>query len=144
MEPVLYFSTTPELIAPCGIDCRFCRAFNREKDPCPGCRADSVSKPPTRTRCLIKTCEKRLALTGGCPDCDEFPCAALSRLDTRYRTKYGTSPIANLLVIHDISMPAFINLENLKYSCPDCGALLIMHDPHCPSCGRAWHTGPLD
>ena len=132
-------STSPDLIAPCGLNCRLCRAYAREKNPCPGCRGDDAGKPKTRVICRIKTCEK---IVSGeiqyCFDCGGFPCPPLARLDKRYRTRYGTSVIDNLLSIKKVGMRAFIENENRKWTCPVCGAMLCMHEPGCLSCGYAW------
>ncbi len=47
-----------ELIAPCGINCRICRAYLREKNKCPGCREPDINKPVTRVVCKIKICDE--------------------------------------------------------------------------------------
>ena len=134
-------STGPILIAPCGIDCRLCRAYVRERKSCPGCRIDGRFKSNACAACAIKNCEK---LVKGnieyCFDCDEFPCARLSHLDKRYRTKYATGVLDNLLSIKKIGIRNFVNNENKKWACPRCGSMLCMHKPQCMSCGYVWHT----
>ena len=129
------------LIAPCGIDCRFCRAFERDKNPCPGCRVEDVHKPKTRLACPIKTCEKRIR--GGfeyCFACDEFPCSRLSHLDKRYRDHYGLSVLENLSSIQDSGVEAFIAAEDKKWTCPQCGSKLCIHKPDCLACGYVWRN----
>ncbi len=134
-------TTHPILIAPCGIDCRLCRAFVRVRQACPGCRGGDTNKARSCVTCRIKNCEK---LAAGklvyCFDCDEFPCALITRLDKRYRTRYATSPIENLLNIRDHGIQAFITDENRKWTCPRCGVMLCMHKPQCLSCGFDWQT----
>ena len=134
--------TRPELIAPCGINCRLCRAFTREKKPCPGCRSDDISsKSNSCVRCRIKNCERLVkGKLAYCFGCDEFPCPRLIHLDKRYKTRYGTSPIDNLLSIKKKGITKFIENETKKWTCPDCGAMLCMHAPQCLACGYAWHT----
>lgn len=132
-------STQPTLIAPCGINCRLCRAYTRDKKPCPGCRHDSIWKPNACANCQIKNCQNLAA--GGkkyCFSCDEFPCARVARLDKRYRTKYGTSPIDNLQSIKAGGIRKFVESENEKWTCPECGEMLCMHKPQCLSCGYVW------
>ena len=133
-------STTPNLIAPCGINCRLCRAYARDKKACPGCRGEDTFKSKSCISCRIRNCEKMIE--GGikyCFECAEFPCARLSRLDTRYRTKYGTSPIQNLGSMKKIGINNFVKSEEQKWTCPGCGPLLCMHQPQCLSCGYVWH-----
>ncbi len=131
----------PTLIAPCGINCGVCRAHLRQKNSCPGCRGDDANKAKTCVNCKIKTCE---ILAKGkfeycSSSCEEFPCLVLLRLDKRYRTKYGCSPVQNLLNIPKLGMPKFLRNEAIKWTCPQCGGLLCMHVPLCPACGYAWH-----
>jgi hypothetical protein len=127
------------LVAPCGMNCRLCRAYVREKNPCPGCRVDNRTKPKTRVLCRIKTCEK-LASGGAayCFRCDSFPCAVLTRLDERYQTKYGMSMIDNLRKMKRSGIRRFISDEKKKWACPKCGEIICVHEPRCLACHRKW------
>jgi hypothetical protein len=125
------------LIAPCGMNCRLCRAYMREKNPCPGCRNDDHPKPKTRARCRIKQCETlKAASLRYCFECAKFPCDALNHLDTRYRTKYGMSMIDNLKDIKQIGIRNFMRLETGRWTCPQCGELIFVHEKSCMVCGR--------
>lgn len=128
------------LIAPCGINCAVCRAHLRQRNPCPGCRADDADKPKTRVVCKIKTCEK--LMSGGfeyCSACGDFPCTVVLHLDKRYRLKYATSPVQNLSSIQKGGLARFLCTEARKWTCPQCGGTLCMHAPECPSCGYRWN-----
>ena len=133
-------STKARLIAPCGIDCRLCRAYGRERNACPGCRAGEHFKYTRAVQCSVH-CEK---LAAGafqyCFECDEFPCKTLLHLDKRYRTRYATSPIENLRHIQANGIRQFVRDENLKWACPQCGTMLCMHHPECVKCGYQWHA----
>jgi hypothetical protein len=132
---------TSMLIAPCGINCRLCRAYGRDRNPCPGCRGEDTSKAKTCAHCRIKNCAKLAA--GGfkyCFECDEFPCERVTHLDKRYRTRYATSPIQNLIDIQASGIRRFVKAEDQKWTCPRCSAMLCMHDPQCHSCGYVWHN----
>lgn len=132
--------THPMLIAPCGIDCRLCRAYLRDRKPCPGCRTDSTFKSKSCITCRIKNCEKLAAANMEyCFTCDVFPCSRLVRLDTRYQKKYDTTVIGNLLHIKETGITNFVENENKKWACPTCGTMRCMHSPQCPSCGYIWH-----
>lgn len=145
-EKVLPESLTPDLIAPCGMDCGLCRAHLRAKNRCPGCNGDDVSKPGYCRSCKIKTCDTISSGTSRfCFDCADYPCARLRQLDKRYRAKYGMSMTQNLLQIREIGLEAFVAAEKLKWACPECGALLCVHVPECASCGRVWNPSePAD
>jgi hypothetical protein len=130
---------TRTLVAPCGINCRLCRAYGRDDKPCPGCRGDDSLKAVSCMRCKIKTCDK--LASGGfsyCSECDEFPCERVAHLDKRYRTKYGTSVIENLYAIKENGIRAFVRAEDQKWTCPQCGVMLCMHKPECQACGYRW------
>ena len=131
------------LIAPCGMSCRLCHGYIRDKNKCPGCRSidrNESQKAKYRSKCKIRNCEHIIeGKTKYCSDkCDSFPCARLKQLDKRYRTKYGMSMIENLTSIHETGIRQFIRNEKLKWICPECGDLICVHKPTCLSCGYRW------
>ncbi len=125
------------LIAPCGMNCRLCRAYQRARNPCLGCRGDDSRKPRTRTCCSIKTCST-IEKVSYCFSCRSFPCFDLSKLDKRYSTKYGMSMIENLESVKRSGVRLFIGNEKKKWTCPGCGELLCVHEPKCAKCGYLW------
>ncbi len=129
-----------DLIAPCGMNCRLCYAFEREKNPCPGCRGDDSLKMKSCLTCNIKNCE---LIAGGtlkiCHGCEFLPCTRLKNLDKRYRSKYGMSMLENLKTIEAEGISSFIRKEIEKWSCPECGELLCVHKPACEECGYKWN-----
>ena len=131
----------PNIIAPCGINCSLCRAYIRDRQPCPGCRGDDCHKSSMCIKCAIKNCG---ALTDGgyrfCYSCSQYPCRTLLHLDNRYRTRYGVSVIANLESIQAVGVNRFISEETSRWSCPECGSRLCMHKPQCVNCGFLWRA----
>lgn len=127
------------LIAPCGMNCRLCRAYTRDKKACPGCRGDDSVKAKACVTCRIKNCEKMVqGRVRYCFRCDSFPCARLKHLDKRYRAKYGMSMIDNLENIRELGIRHFLKNEKERWTCPECGELLCVHKPQCLSCGHQW------
>ena len=132
------------LIAPCGMNCRLCLGYIRDKNTCPGCRLinkQDSKKSEYRNRCRIRNCEQ---IVDGkikyCSDsCGRFPCARLKQLDKRYRTKYGMSMIDNLKMINEFGIRHFIRYEKEKWLCPECGEMICVHRPACLYCGYKWH-----
>jgi len=128
-----------ELIATCGMNCRLCRAYSRDKKPCPGCGSDDSYKPKSCVACQIKNCEKIAnAEAPYCFNCDSFSCTRLKNLDKRYRTRYGMSMIDNLENIRKYGLEHFLATETERWTCPQCGAILCVHDASCLSCQRKW------
>ena len=128
-----------KLIAPCGMNCRLCRAYIRDKKACPGCRSGDSFKSKACVTCRIKNCEKiAKGKAKYCFSCDNFPCARLKHLDKRYRTKYGMSMIDNLKNISKFGIRHFIRYEKESWTCPECGEIICVHKPQCISCGYQW------
>jgi hypothetical protein len=127
------------LIAPCGMNCRLCRTYSREKKPCPGCGGDDSVKTKVGVDCRIKNCEKIVnGKTEYCFACDSFPCGRLNHLDERYSTKYGMSMIDNLESIKKLGIRRFVREENKRWTCPECGNMICVHVPQCLYCGDKW------
>ena len=133
-----------DLIAPCGMNCRLCWGYIREKNTCPGCLKIDVQesqKSKYRNSCKIRNCDQ---LTNGkakrCSErCDRYPCSRLKQLDNRYRTRYGMSMIDNLNMINEFGIRHFIHNEKEKWLCPECGEMICVHKPTCLTCGNKWH-----
>jgi hypothetical protein len=130
------------LIAPCGINCSICRAYLGERNPCPGCRADDAGKRKARVMCKMKTCgvfqdtEKEY-----CYQCLDFPCKRILNLDKRYRNRYQMSLVENLEDIRDLGLENFLNNEDTKWTCKNCGGTICVHDGLCYKCGKTKDYG---
>jgi Protein of unknown function (DUF3795) len=130
-------STT--LIAPCGMNCRLCLAYIRDKKACPGCRGDNSLKSKACVTCKIKNCGQiAKEKVKYCFSCESFPCARLNHLDKRYRTKYGMSMIDNLKAIRKSGIRHFIRNEKERWACPECGEMICVHRPKCLYCEYKW------
>jgi len=122
-------------IAPCGMNCGTCMASLREKNKCPGCRVLSKDKAVSVQRCIITKCfylEKNKSKF--CYECEKYPCTRMKQLDKRYRTKYGTSFIENLLMIKEKGIAEFLEFESRRRTCTNCGSVISVHRPYCLEC----------
>jgi hypothetical protein len=128
------------LIAPCGMNCSLCIAYQfREKDfnkhgfhrtYCPGCI-------PRGKNCTHMGDSCELLGKGSvrfCYECETFPCKRLKSLDKRYRTKYHMSMIENLKAIQKEGIENFLKNEKEKWSCKKCGERICCHNGLCMSC----------
>ncbi|MBN2353482.1 MAG: DUF3795 domain-containing protein [Spirochaetales bacterium] len=129
-----------KMTAPCGINCARCMAHMRVKDPCPGCglRNSRTDSSKAYRRCVIRRCRKRSGRY--CDSCPDLPCARLKQLDRRYRTRYATGLIDNLLFIKKSGIRAFLRRERAEATCRSCGALLSIHRSECLQCGASWRS----
>ena len=126
------------LVAPCGIYCALCLAYHgytmsgkRRKHVCTGCRVYDKTCAFLKRDCELL----RDGSVEYCYMCEEFPCDNLRRLDERYRKKYDTSLIGNLLEIRDKGLESFITVQLERYTCPECGETICMHTYKCYNCG---------
>lgn len=123
------------LIAPCGMNCGTCIAFLRDKNKCYGCRIRFADKQKSCSQCIVKNCIQLAETTSNfCYECKSFPCKRLKQLDKRYRTKYRTSFIENLMMIKEKGITKFLKLEAQRRSCPDCGSVVSVHRNKCSKC----------
>ena len=125
----------PEHIAPCGMNCALCLAFQRQKKRCPGCRQNDPTMPQYCTACSIRNCQTIQDNTSHfCYECDLIPCKRLKQLDARYRKKYSMSMISNLLEIKEKGVNSFLINQTEKYTCNKCDNLLCIHRSRCLNC----------
>lgn len=126
-----------ELIAPCGMNCRLCVAYQRDKNRCGGCRNEIDIKYKTKSsmNCVIKNCPViKSNKSGFCFECDKFPCQRLKQLDKRYRTKYHMSMLENLEFIKEYGLNRFLEREKSKWICKECGEIVCVHKHICLAC----------
>ena len=130
-----------ELIAPCGMNCGVCSGYLAFKNNlksqgirmpyCIGCR-------PRDKKCAFLKKRCNYLLSGRiqyCYQCVDFPCQGLQRIDKRYRTFYRMSMIENLEYIKKEGIEPFLEKEEAKWKCPECGAVVCCHNGICFNCG---------
>lgn len=126
------------LIAPCGINCRVCIAFLRDKNKCTGCRGVENKKAKHLLTCKIRNCDY-LAMTDSkfCCDCTKFPCIRIKKLNKRYVSRYNLNIIENFRLIKEYGLEYFIQLEKVKWKCNYCGGTICVHRGFCMDCGKS-------
>ena len=99
----------PVMFAPCGMNCLVCYKHCYHKKPCAGCLKSDQGKPEHCRKCKIKDCVTERQITY-CFECPEYPCKQIKRLD------------------------AFLKQQKEKYTCPECGGIISIHDAECSEC----------
>lgn len=120
-----------DALAPCGIVCTLCSAYQNPKNPCPGCRGNAGALRKSCANCAIRLCGQKKRF---CGECDIFPCKPLADLDKRYRLKYHYSPLTTLRALSQMSEEALCAKLTEQYTCPTCHTVQTLHLPHCPAC----------
>lgn len=128
------------LIAPCGMNCGLCVNYlamkndlNRQgfrKTYCPGCLPRGQNCTFMKSHCELLG----KGLVRFCHECGDFPCRRLKALDKRYRTKYHMSMLDNLAFIKEQGMEKFLEAEEAKWRCRECGQVLCCHNGLCLNC----------
>ena len=129
-----------KLIAPCGMNCGVCISYLAMKNDlnkrgfkrvyCEGCL-------PRGKNCLHMGdwCEVLgKGLVRFCYECRDYPCKRLKALDKRYRTKYHLSMIENLEFIKEHGIERFLEKEEAKWRCSECGGVISCHNGLCLNC----------
>lgn len=124
------------MIAPCGMNCGLCIGHLRNRNPCGGCLGNNdKNKPDGCKSCTVVTCEYLAETESGfCYECPKYPCRRLKTLDKRYTTKYGMSMFKNLGFIKEKGLENFLESEQKKWTCPNCGSGLSVHRDSCLNC----------
>jgi hypothetical protein len=128
------------LIAPCGMNCSLCIAYqfkendiNKKgfhKSYCPGCIPRGKNCTHMGDCCeLLGKGKIRF-----CFECEVYPCKRLKALDKRYRTKYHMSMIENLDYIKENGIEEFLKKEEVKWRCRECGGKICCHNGLCLNC----------
>ncbi len=131
---------TPNLIAPCGMNCAICSRYlahvnNLRRSRCIGCR-------PRSKACsyLFKKCGGPPNNSEGhpafCFECSRYPCERIDHMDKRYRTGYGVSMKENLEYIRKYGVARFTVQQYRKYRCTKCSGMISIHNRRCFRCER--------
>ena len=139
-----------ELVAPCGVYCGVCPVYRADKENieglrkkiavefgvkrevvgCDGCRSDRVFLGGDD--CGIKACTRAKGIEG-CFACEDFPCVRVEgRPDFMRRVIIRAVPILKWCSIQD-----FLDQEEKRYRCSQCGTRLYIGARKCPKCGLA-------
>ena len=132
---------TPDLIAPCGMNCGICKAYlaysrgvpykKGEVSHCKGCLVRNKNCAFIRRDCE-KLRKKQIRF---CHKCADMPCKQLAKLDELYRARYGMSMIENLKMIRERGIAEFLKSQSEKYRCSNCGDIISVHNGKCYACG---------
>lgn len=131
----------PELIAPCGMNCALCKAYNAYSHGIPAQKGKvtlCAGCLPRAKNCYIKRgCQKLTKhQIQTCHECTVMPCKHLDHLDSRYRERYGVSMVENLKMLKTEGMNEFLKNQQEKHRCSKCGGVICVHDGKCYSCGQ--------
>lgn len=133
--------TDKTMIAPCGLNCAVCSEALRKENPCVGCRNEGVKGEYCADMCSIVKCGIRKTLPDGfCDACPRYPCGEMVDKECHYANAYPMieSLMGNLACIRKEGMSHFLEREMQRWTCPDCGGIISVHEGTCSGCGNEY------
>ena len=152
----------PALVAPCGLYCGVCAVYMADRDnnlkfkerlvdvykgnilgkgkladsenlsvediKCSGCLSDDIFM--YCERCEIKNCTREKGYTG-CHQCDEFPCKHIENFPMTVGKKVILRAVPYW---REVGTGKFIEDEEARYLCPECGNRLFRGAVKCNKC----------
>lgn len=122
-----------EMFAPCGMNCLVCYKHCYHKKPCAGCLRSDQGKPEHCRKCRIKDCIREKGYQF-CYECASYPCKQIKSLEKSYNTRYHASLMENSRMVREYGMTEFLRQQMEKYTCPECGGIISIHDGECSEC----------
>lgn len=122
-----------EMFAPCGMNCLVCYKHCYHKKPCAGCLRNDQGKPEHCRKCRIKDCIREKGYQF-CYECASYPCKQIKSLEKSYNTRYHASLMENSRMVREYGMTEFLRQQMKKYTCPECGGIISIHDGECSEC----------
>ncbi len=123
------------MFAPCGMNCKVCYKHCYHKKTCEGCLNGDKGKQGHCRKCKIKDCAKDKSLSC-CFECAGFPCKLIKNLERSYNKRYEASLIENSLFVKKNGFGVFMEQQKAKYTCPECGGIISIHDGECSECQK--------
>lgn len=141
-----------ELLAPCGLYCGVCSIYIAHKEnntklkeallpvyksfaksvdeiSCTGCLSSGEVFPACQF-CMIKKCTSEKNLEG-CHQCDDWPCKNVKYFPMALAKKVMTRTIPTW---RELGTQKFVEQEEKRYHCPDCGTFLFRGAKTCYKC----------
>ncbi len=130
-----------ELVAPCGMNCNVCAGYLASRHEvkahgirmmyCIGCRPRDKTCAFLKKGCSLL----RKGEVEYCFECGDFPCERLKAIDKRYRENFRMSEVDNLKHIQERGIGRFLEAEEYKWRCQECGGVISCHNGICFDCG---------
>lgn len=141
-----------ELLAPCGLYCGVCSIYIAHRDnnlkfkqklfpvykafaktvddiACTGCLSEGIVFPVC-IRCPVKKCVNQKGIEG-CYQCDEWPCKFINN----FPVEVGKRVILRTIPTwREKGTEKFVEEEEKRYHCPECGNPLFRGAKRCNKC----------
>jgi len=126
-------------LAPCGVYCAACPAFNKT---CLGCSSDNdKQKRKSKWSCKIRNCCYEKQQKDFCIECSDYPCEIYSKKlssshigDKRFTYRHELTEV--LKILKQKGIDEFLKYQKERYKCPFCGGIIYFYCYKCGKCGK--------
>ncbi|MGA2489566.1 MAG: DUF3795 domain-containing protein [Anaerolineales bacterium] len=125
----------------CGLYCGACPVMLRTKagketNPCHGCKSEQIAQRHCST-CGIKACarQKGYEFCYECPDLEI--CEQMQKFTTDEKWPYHQGVLKNLESIQRDGLVKWLEIQEARWQCSNCGAPHSWWDETCAQCGQA-------
>lgn len=126
-------------LAPCGVYCGACPAFNKT---CRGCASEDRNQNRcNKWGCKIRNCcydQKKLDY---CVDCEQFPCKIIDKklirshpYEPSYKYRHEIPVVFSNLKMMNIE--SYLEYQRQRWKCDSCGGRIIFYHYTCENCGQ--------
>ena len=146
-----------KLVAPCGLYCGACFIYIARKR-CDEAALDAAAKGITErrgwvikpkedlvcdgclssqlaivcSRCVMRACALEKGITY-CAQCADFPCQTIIDFNNDGRPHHS-EVLANVRRQQEIGIDVWLDEQEKRWGCPDCGCVIGWYDTKCPQC----------
>ena len=86
-------------------------------------------------RCDIRLCALGKQNNARCSDCEELPCHRITNLIDMGGYLHRKEYLPNLKKIREMGVQKWVQYEEERWRCPQCGLPMSWYDPECAGCG---------
>jgi hypothetical protein len=101
---------------------------------CDGCLSGGNLAPHCQ-RCDIRLCALDKQNNSRCSDCEELPCYRITNLINMGRYLHRDEYLPNLQKIREMGVQKWVQYEEERWRCPQCGLPMSWYDAECVGCG---------
>ena len=87
-------------------------------------------------RCNIRLCAANKQSDSRCSDCEELPCYRITNLINMGHYLHRQEYLPNLKKIREMGVQEWIQYEEERWRCPQCGLPMSWYDAECARCGE--------
>ena len=126
-------------LAPCGVYCGACPAFNKT---CNGCASDDKNQSRrSKWGCKIRNCCYDQKELDYCVNCEQFPCKIFNNKllsthqdDPRFTYRYEIPDI--FAKLKTMSVENYLDFQIQRWKCNSCSGTIQFYTYKCNKCGK--------